>query len=69
MGGFRSLPGPLVDEHGGNLLGKSFSGQHTPLGPDVHAGSLQPVPSSDADLLQRLCLLPGVAATTSGRWL
>ena len=69
MGWFRSLPGLLIDKRGGNLLGKSFSGQHTPLGPDVHAGSLQPVPSSDADLLQHLCLLPSVAATASGRWL
>ena len=71
MGWFRSLPGPLIDKRGGNLLGKSFSGQHTPLGPDVHAGSLQPVPSSDADLSISNCWFNGKIYTTktgNGSW-
>lgn len=41
--GFHSLAGQLVDKCVRNLLGKSFSGQHTPLGPDVlpEASNLQ----------------------------
>lgn len=49
-GGFHSCLGACRQALGGNLLGKSFSGQHLPLGPDVHARSLQPVPSSGAAL-------------------